>query len=165
MFIVGRVLKPQGIKGEVKVEVITSFPEHFNNLNGLYIKKNEYELLEVESRRFSKHFVLIKFKNIETRNDAESLRNEYLYIPEEELYSLGKDEFYNHQLIGLKVFSEEEDIIGEIVEVESYPENDVLIVKDSNKQEHLIPVVKDIIREIDVESQKVIIHVIEGLLG
>ena len=165
MFIIGKVLKPQGIKGEVKAEVITSFPEHFNDLTGLYIKKEEYEILEIESRRFSKNFVFLKFKEIQTRSDAETLRNAYLYIPEEELHTLEEDEFYTHQLIGLKVFSDENVYIGEILEVESYPVNDVLIVKGSNKEEHLIPVVKDIVREIDVESQKVTIHLIDGLLG
>ena len=165
MYIVGRILKPQGIKGEVKTEVITSFPEHFNDLNELFIKKDSFEPIEIESRRFSNKFVFLKFKGIESRNDAEILRNEYLFVPEKELFSLEEDEFYNHQLIGLKVYSEENDYIGEILEIENYPEHDVLVVKDSNKEEHLIPFVKDIIREVDVESQKVKIHLIEGLLG
>ena len=165
MYIVGKILKPQGIKGEVKIEVITSFPEHFNDLNGLYIKRDDFEPLEIEDRRFSKNFVFLKFKEIQSRDDAEALRGTYLYIPEKELYSLDEDEFYYHQLIGLKVFSEENDYIGEILEIENYPENDVLVVRDINKEKHLIPLVKDIIREIDVESQKVKIRLIEGLLG
>lgn len=165
MYLVGKVLKPQGVKGEVKAEVITSFPEHFNALKGLYIKKQNYEPLEIESRRVSANFVFLKFRGIESRKDAENLRNDYLYIPEESLYSLKEDEFYTHQLVGLRVYSEENDYIGEILEVESYPASDILIVRGSNEEEHLIPVVKDIIREIDVKSQKVIIHLIEGLLG
>ncbi len=165
MYVVGKILKAQGIKGEVKAEVITSFPEHFNDLDCLYIKKNDYEPLEIENRRLAKNFVFLKFKKIKSRNDAEALRDAYLYIPEKELHSLEEDEFYYHQLIGLKVFSEENDYIGEILEIENYPVNDVLVVKDSDKQKHLIPLVKDIIREIDVKSQKVKIRLIDGLLG
>ncbi len=165
MFIIGKVLKPQGIKGEVKVEVITSFPEHFNDLAELYIEKENYEVLKIESRRVSKNFAFIKFLGFQSRDDAETLRNHYLYIPSENLYSLEEDEFYYHQLIGLKVYSEENVYIGKILEIEKYPVNDILVVKDSNNDEHLIPLVKDIIREIDVESQKVTIHLIEGLLG
>ena len=94
MFIIGKVLKPQGIQGEVKVEIITSFPEHFEHLSEIYIEQNKFVKLDIENRRFSKGFVFIKFKEIKSRNDAETLREKYLYVPDEELYPLKDDEFY-----------------------------------------------------------------------
>jgi len=165
MFVVGKVVKPQGVKGEVKARVITSFPEHFEQLSALYIEQNEYKKFNIEDMRLSGSFVFIKFKNIDTRDDAENLRNKYLYIPAEELYPLEDDEFYHHQLLGLKVYDQDNVYLGVVKEIESYPVNDILVVENEKKKIYLIPVVKDFIKEIDIESQKVTVHVVEGLLG
>ncbi len=165
MYLVGKVLKPQGIKGEVKVEVITSFPEHFELLSELFLDDKGKVALEIEKTRVSKNFVFIKFRNIQTRNEAETFRNKYLYIPESELLPLEDDEFYHHEIIGLSVFSEQGLYIGKIVDIEMYPENDMLAIKSDDKEIHLIPVVKELIKKIDIESQKVTIKVLDGLLG
>lgn len=121
-------------------------------------------LVEIEKVRFAKSFVYIKFKDIQSRNDTETLRNKYLYIPETELYHLEDDEFYHHQIIGLDVFSEEGLYIGKIIDVETYPENDMFVIMGENKSTHLVPVVKELIKDIDIESQKVTIKVLDGLL-
>jgi 16S rRNA processing protein RimM len=165
MFIIGKVLKPQGIQGEVKVEIITSFPEHFEQLSEIYIEQNKFVKLEVQQTRFSKDFVFIKFKKIKSRDDAETLRDKYLYVPDEELYPLEDDEFYHHQLIGMKVFDQDEIFIGTIKDIEVYPVNDILNIESENKETFLIPVVKDFIKKVDFKSQKVTVHIIEGLLG
>ena len=154
MYLVGKVLKPQGIKGEVKVEIITSFPEHFEELSELFLDEEANNSIEIENTRFAKNFVYIKFKNIHTRNDADSLRNQYLYIHESDLYPLEDNEFYHHQLIGAKAFSEDESYIGIIVDVETYPENDMFVIKSQDKTTHLIPVVKELIKSVDIESPK-----------
>jgi len=165
MFIVGKVLKPQGLKGEIKAEIITSFPEHFEHISDIYIEQNEFKKFTVEETRFSKNFVFLRFKEIQSRNDAESLRGEYLYIQDKDLVPLKSDEFYHHQLLGLNVYDEDDSFIGVVKDIETYPENDILVVTDENKNAHLIPVIKDIIKRVDLESQKVTIHVMEGLLG
>jgi len=165
MYLIGKILKPQGIKGEVKVEIITSFPEHFEELAEVYLDDSANSAIEIEKSRFAKSFVYIKFKNIQSRNDAETLKNKYLYIHESDLYPLEDDEFYHHQIIGLKVFSEEDRYIGKIIDVETYPENDMLIIKSEDKEIHLVPVVKEIIKNVDIESQKVTIKLLDGLLG
>ncbi len=121
--------------------------------------------LEIEKTRSTNNFVYLKFKDFQSRNDAEALRNKYLYIPESELFLLEEDEFYHHELIGLNVFSEEGLYIGKITDVETYPENDMLIIKSDDKSIHLVPVVKELIKKVDIESQKVTIKVLDGLLG
>jgi len=165
MFVIGKVLKPQGIKGEVKAEIITSFPEHFGQLSDIYIERDVHSKLHVENTWFSKNFVVIKFKEIESRNDAEELRGKYLYIAAEDLYPLEEDEFYHHQLLGLKVYDQDNMYLGIVKEIESYPLNDILNIESENKETFLIPVVKDFIKEVDLQSQKVTVHVVEGLLG
>ena len=165
MFVIGKVVKPQGIRGEVKARIITSFPEHFEQLSALYIEQNEYIKFNIEDMRLSGDFVFIKLSKVDSRNDAESLRNKYLYIPAEELYPLQDDEFYHHQLLGLKVYDQDNVYLGMVKDIESYPVNDILVVENEKNKTFLIPVVKDFIKEIDIESQKVTVHVVEGLLG
>ena len=165
MYVVGKVLKPQGIKGELKVEVVTSFPEHFNELEELYLADKNKVPLKIESVRLAEGVVFIKFEGVHSRSEADLLRNEYLYISEKDLYPLQKDEFYSHQLVGLYVFSENGERIGIVENVENYPANDVLVVKSQKGEYFMIPAVKEIIKEIDIKSGKVIIVVLEGLLS
>jgi 16S rRNA processing protein RimM len=164
MYLVGKVLKPQGIKGEVKAEIITSFPEHFNELEKLFLKRDRYEPIEIEHSRISGSFAYLKLSGIGSRNDAELLRNELLYIPESSLYALDNDEYYHHHLVGLKVFSESQDDLGIVSGIESYPGNDVLVCQGSGENEFLVPVVKEIVLEIDVEAGKIVINKLDGLV-
>jgi len=165
MFVIGKVVKPQGIKGEVKAEIITSFPEHFEQLAHIYIEQDDFVKYDVEDSRLSDRFVFIKFKEVQSRDEAERLRDKYLYIPDEELFPLKDDEFYHHQLIGLKVFDQDNGYLGVVKDIETYPLNDFLSIESENKKNYLIPVVKDFIKEVDIKSQKVTVHVVEGLLG
>ena len=164
MYLVGKVLKPQGIKGEIKAEIITSFPEHFTKLTQLYINEDaRWQAWSVESVRLTGRFVYIKFTGIRTRNEAEKLRNRELYIEKSELLPLEKDAFYIHDLIGLDVLDEAGRRLGSIEEVENYPANDVYVMRGTDGGEYLIPAVKDVVLQIDLQARKMIIREIEGL--
>jgi len=165
MFLIGEVLKPQGVKGEVKVEIITSFPEHFNELKELFIKGQDFNKIQIEKTRFASGFVFVKFKGIDTRSEAENIKNCGLYITEDELYPLNNDEYYQHQLIGLKVFSEEGKLLGKITDIEIYPGSDVYCVTTEKNTTHLIPSVKEFIKEVNIKSGKMIVHAADGLFG
>jgi len=165
MYLVGKVLKPQGIKGEVKAEIITSFPQHFYSLQKIYIQHGDsWQIHSPESVRLAGGFVFIKFKEIDSINDAEPLRNKNLYIDHEDLIRPDEDEYYIHDLIGMKVFDEQDQYLGEITAVESYPANDVYILRRADLAEVSIPAVKEIIRQIDPRKKQMTIHVIDGLL-
>jgi 16S rRNA processing protein RimM len=164
MYIVGKILKPQGIKGEVKVEIITSFPEHFEKLTTVFIENETFQTYLIEHLRMSDRFVFIKFEGVDSRNDAGLLRNKYIYIPEDELTELNADEFYIHDLIGMKVYNENASLLGEISKVETFSSSDIYIVKDLKGNEYMIPAVKDIIKSIDLEKKQMIIRQIDGLL-
>jgi 16S rRNA processing protein RimM len=165
MFIVGKVLKPQGVKGEVKVEIITSFPERFTTLNEVFLKnKDQWNACRIENVRISGNFAYIKFADINSRDLAEKLRNEYLHIPDDDLKELGEDEYYIHDLIDLDVFDEDGDCLGTITDVENYKSNDIYVVQSPNGEQHMIPAIKDFIKEIDLSANKMIIRRIEGLI-
>ena len=92
------------------------------------------------------------------------LRNQFLYISEADLLPLNDDEYYIHDLIGLSVFDEQGNELGEIVNVESYLSNDVYVLKDTDNRLHLLPAVKDVVLDVNVKQKKMTIRVMEGLL-
>jgi len=164
MYLVGRVLKPQGIKGEVKAEIITSFPGHFKELKQLYIKEDDrWQAWSVESVRLTGRFVYIKFTDLHSRNDAEKLRNQELFIEQGDLTPLEEDAYYVHDLIGLVVENEAGQRLGSVMNVENYPANDVYVMRGEDGSEQLIPAIKEVVLRIDLQAGKMIIREMEGL--
>ena len=165
MYIVGKVLKPKGLKGELKVEIITSFPEHFQELKKISVKDGlDWKNYPLVSVRLSDRFAFLKLQGIDSIESAETLRNQFLYIAEEDLNTLADDEYYLHDLVGMRVFDEHENLLGEIIDVESYAANDVYVLKDLQGEEHLLPAIKEVILSVDIARSKMIICKIEGLM-
>lgn len=164
MYVVGKILKPQGIQGEVKVEIITSFPEHFCSLSTLFIKREEdWVGFSVENVRLTEKFVFIKLADVDSIERAEQLRGEYLHIPEGDLKELSDGEYYIHDLIGIQVFDEQAGLLGEIVDVEQLPANDVYIIRLPNGGIHEIPAVSEIVKAVDIKHNKMTIRIMDGL--
>lgn len=164
MYFIGTILKPQGIHGELKVQPVSPDPERFYQLEKIYILKEEAQCLTIDTVRVIKNFVFLKFTGIDTRNDAELLRGQELFIAEEQLIDLDSDEYFIHDVVGCDVIDENGRRIGEIVEVMQESSSDIYVVHDQAGREFLIPAIKDIILRVDIKSKKIDIHVIEGLL-
>ncbi len=165
MYIVGKVLKPQANKGAIKGEIITSFPEHFEELEHLYMNdNNDWQAYSIDWVRVSNRFVFIKLKGIDSIAEAETLRGRYLYIDREQLIEPGEDSFFIHDLIGLKVYDEDGGRIGSLENVLTYASNDVYVIKSKSGREYLIPATKEVVKQIDLQNRTMTIHVIEGLL-
>lgn len=164
MYLVGKILKPQGLKGEVKVQILSSFPERFKEYQSLIIKGEHSEKQQIEYTRIAKEHAYIKFAQIKSRNDAELFRNKELWIEEQQLSTLKTGEYFHHNLVGMKIISEQGDDIGNVTDIETYPANDVLVVDTGLNEDVLIPVIKDIIKDVNLENEIITIHVMEGLL-
>jgi 16S rRNA processing protein RimM len=158
--IVGHILAPWGIHGEVKVEVVTDFPERF--APGKLVYLNDYPL-EIEKCRPHKQHLLVKLATIDSVEAAEKLRGQDLTIPGTELYPLPAGQYYAFQLIGLKVVTTEGQTLGRITDIMSTASNDVYIV-EGKQGEILIPAIEDVVKSIDLKKGKVVIEAIEGLL-
>ncbi len=168
---VGKIVNTFGIKGELKIYLSTDFPEdRFQKGKILFIGKeslpNEIEV-EVESSKPFKNLYLLKFKNYSNINDVEKYKNYYLWITKDMQGDLEEGEFYYHQIIGCRVITVQGKEIGIIKEIISTGANDVWVVKahDMNKKDILIPYIESVVKEINIEEQKVIIEEMEGLLS
>jgi len=160
---VGRVLRPNGIRGEIRVEMLTDFQDRWVGLKTILLGPR-HQQLEIQSSRLHKKVVLLKFAGYDNRESVESLRGEVLYVSIEDAIPLEPGEFYLYQVIGLTVQTESGDVLGEIVEILRPPGANKVFVVHGVRGEILIPVIEDVIRSLDLDSGVVIIHPIPGLL-
>jgi 16S rRNA processing protein RimM len=164
MYLIGYITKPKGIKGEVKVEPVTPNPNRFNRLEKVYIQLNDKSrAFPIEKIRVSDQFVYIKFSGINSRDEAELLRNAEVLINKKDLIQPAKDEYFVHDLIGCQVLSDENDEIGVLFDVVQMSSNDVYVVKDSAGAEYLIPAIKEVIKSVDIGQKRIIVKILEGL--
>ena len=161
---VGQIVNTYGIKGFVKVNPLVDNNNQFKSFEKLYIQdKNNLKELQVEEVKFSKNQVLLKFKNIETIEQAEELRNYYLQARRVDI-RLEKGAYFIVDLIGLEVYTEEGKLLGILKEVLQPGANDVYVVENEAKQEILLPVIPDVVKQVDIEGKKLVVKLLEGLI-
>lgn len=164
MFSIGRIVNTHGVKGELKVMPTTDDPKRFEKLKSVFVERKTMESYEIQSVRYHKDFVLLKLKGIEDMNAAELLKGSVLKIDRKDSLPLKKDEYYISDLFGLKVFTEEERYLGELIDIIETGSNDVYVVKKEDREKDLLlPAIKQVIKNVDIEEQKMIVHLLEGL--
>ncbi len=164
MYVIGIILKPQGLKGEIKVKSISPYPERFKLLNKIFIKKESIQTYTVQSVRVSDRFVFLKFDEINNRDQAENLRDCEILVEKSDLLELKDQEYFIHDLIGCRVYSEDGQEIGDLIEVSQFSSNDIYVVKNNQGKEILIPAIGEVIRQIDLQTRTITIHLLEGLV-
>ncbi|WP_066893817.1 ribosome maturation factor RimM [Clostridium nigeriense] len=149
---VGKIVNTHGLKGEVKVIPLTDDPKRYNELEFVLIdgvKRN------IESCKYQKDRVIVKVEGINSIEEAEKYKNKYMEIPREYAVPLEDDTYYIADIIGCRVYDTEGKDLGEVYDVIQTKNNDVYWIK--KPKELLIPVLLDIVIDIDVESKKIII--------
>lgn len=131
---VGKIIKPQGIKGEVKILPLVDIPAIFNGKYQLFIEK-KLSPFKTSTHRLGYAYVL--FNEITDRNVAEAYRNKFVYISKEDFDKLAVDDFLIDDLIGTLIYDEEELYVGQIMDVTNYGFDDILIIKE---EDHLYEV-------------------------
>ncbi|MGM0240053.1 ribosome maturation factor RimM [Enterococcus sp. AZ103] len=167
-YTVGKIVNTHGVQGEVRVISQTDFPdERYQVGETLYLFREDDKKptkLTVTNHRKHKNFDLLSFEGIYNINLAEALRDGVLKISENQLTDLEENEFYYHEIIGLKVFDEQNQELGEITEILSPGANDVWVVKRKGKKDALIPYIESVVKKIDLENERVDVEIPEGLL-
>jgi 16S rRNA processing protein RimM len=164
---VGRVLRPHGVRGEVRVQLLTDFPERLKQHAVFYLAQldspEEAQCHSVESLRFHQQLLLLKLEGCDDRNQAEELRDLLVQIPTEEAAPLEEGEYYHYQLIGVEVETESGEGLGQVIEVLETGANDVYVVRGS-RGEVLIPGIESVVRELDVEAKRMVVSPLPGML-
>ena len=160
----GQIVNVKGLKGEVKVNSFTDDNTKFERISKVFIKQKEnLKEYEIEKVGYNKNQVIIKFKNIDTVEEAEKLRNSYIVVDREIFGELPEGVYYIADLIGLEVFTESNEYLGKVDDIFSTGSNDVYVVKDDTGRQKLLPGIDEVIKIIDIESGKIIVNLIEGL--
>ncbi|KYG89484.1 ribosome maturation factor RimM [[Bacillus] sp. KCTC 13219] len=168
-FNVGRIVNTHGIRGEVRVISTTDFEDtRFAVGSKLAVfKKDEKRPIwvTVESVRRHKNFILLTFEGMNNINLVEPFKEGLLKVTMDQLEDdeLEENEYYYFEIKDCEVFSEEGERIGVITNILETGANDVWEVKGPKKM-HYIPYIEDVVKEIDIDNKKIIIHVMEGLL-
>ena len=163
-FEIGQIVNTSGLKGVIKVKPFTDDINKFKKLKTIYIDlKKELKSFEIEKVYFNKNMVYLKLKGIDTVEEAQSYRNYYLKIERKD-EKLEKDSYYIVDLEGCEVYTEEQILLGTLVEVFSTGSNDVYVVKSEDGKQILLPAIKDVIKQVDIENKKIIVHLLEGLI-
>jgi 16S rRNA processing protein RimM len=160
---IGRVLRPHGVRGELKVGKLTTHPDHLSDVETLYIgrEKRPYRLISVRSHQNS---LLIKLEGVTGREEADAFRGAVVYVTLSDAVPLETDEYYEHQIVGLQVETDAGERLGEVVETLTLPgANEVLIVHGP-RGEILIPVTEEVVVGFDLEEGRIIVHPLPGLL-
>ena len=162
---VGRIVAAHGLRGEVKAVPLTDSPERLFELRSVFVSREGSggaDRYEIESVREGGRHVLIKLRGIDDRSSAESLRGAWLNIPQSERLTPAGNAYYADQLRGLKVETGTGEAVGTVTDVLHTRAQDLLAV-DREGREILIPMVKALIRRVDLDSGKVVIESVEGL--
>ena len=161
---IGQIVNTHGIKGEVKVFPLTDDASRFDKLKEIYIEsKDELVKYQIESTKHLKNTVVLKLKGIDTMNDSELLRNLYIKVGRWDAVRLPKDSFFICDIIESEVFDIHGELLGKLKDVLQTGYNDVYVVKD-DKREVLIPALKTVVKEIDLQNKKIIVDLPEGLI-
>ena len=162
---VGAITQTHGIRGEVKVFPTTDDAKRFKKLKEVILDTGKEKVtLEIESVKFFKQFVILKFKGFDNINDIERYKGKNLYVTRENAVKLKRDEYFIADLIGLKVYDENNQYLGILTNVIETGANDVYEVKFEDGKEVLFPAIKQCILDVDMENRKMKVHIMEGLL-
>jgi len=156
------VLRPHGVRGELRVEILTDYPERLPSHRILYIGP-EPTPYQVEGVRFHRGAALIKLAGCDDRNAAEELRGQWVQISIEAAVPLEEGEYYHFQVVGVEVVTTEGEPLGRVAEVIETGANDVYVVHGP-RGEVLIPAIEDVVRELDLEARRMIVEILPGLL-
>ena len=162
---IGQIVNTFGIKGFVKVNPFVDDILRFDDLEKVYIRRNkEIKELQVEEVKYHKNMVLVKFKGVDKVEDAELLRNFYLEVDRENAIELEEGEYFIADLLGMNVLTEENEQLGKLEDIFNAGSSDIYVVKTEEGKQILLPAISEVIKEINLKENKIIVHLLEGLI-
>lgn len=159
---IGRIVNAVALRGEVKVYNYSGYRERYEELARIIAGDREYE---IEKVRYQQQMVILKLAGVDDRNGAEALKNQDVYITEEDLKELPEDTFYIRDMIDLAVKDAESgEVIGKLSDVLQPSSQDVYVVELASGAKIMIPAVKEFIKKVDIEGGFIEVSLIEGMI-
>ena len=166
--VIGEVLRPHGVQGELRIRILTNYPERIAKLKTVYlgmdIESPTLKPYEVVGMRMHQNYGLLTLHDITTRDKADRLRGQFIMVDMEHAVPLEEGEFYLYELLGLEVRTEDRELLGTISEVIETGANDVYVVESPRFGEVLIPVTEETVLETNIAAGIVTVRLPEGLL-
>lgn len=161
--VVGFLRRAHGLHGEMIMDLHTDFPERLRSGRKLFVGEDHKPIAVAGARSHAKG-ILIKIKGIETPEDTVQFRNQWVYVKASDVPALPKGQIYQHELFGFKVVDENENPLGELVEIIETGANDVYVIRDDSGKEILLPAIPSVILELDPARRLMRVHLLEGLI-
>jgi len=165
MLRVGVIASTHGIRGEVKVFPTTDDVKRFEMLKEVILDLEQSKItLKIEHVKFFKNMAILKFKGMDSINEVEKYKGKDLLVSREHAVKLEENEHFIADLLGLRVITDKGKVLGILDDVLQTGANDVYVVKDEQGTEILLPVIEECVLDIDLEQNKILVHIMEGLL-
>lgn len=166
--LIGKVLRPHGVRGELRVQVLTDYPERISKLETVFIGTGNNDEnatpYALNHARPHQNYMLLTLENVNDREQADLLRELFVMVALENAVPLEEGEYYLYQLEGLQARTDDGQILGTVSEVLETGANDVYVITSPKYGEILIPVTDETIVKVDVAAGYIIVHLLEGLL-
>jgi 16S rRNA processing protein RimM len=162
--VVGKLHRPHGVRGEIILEVMTDFPERLRRGVTVYLGP-ERTPHTLRSRRNHSQGLIVSFAEYPDRDTAASLRNQMVYVRADDRPDLPEGEYYHHQILGLQVLTETDDVLGKVTDILETGSNDVYVIRPERGPEILLPVLESVILSVDLERGEIRVRLMPGLLA
>ena len=154
---IGVIVAPHGVRGELRMQIWTQFPEHIQELRSIFLG-DEDRPRRLRDARIQKGLAVLSIHGVTSREAADELRGTIVRIAREQATPLDEGDYYHFELIGLDVFSEDGTRIGTLEEIIETGANDVYVVRDEERKEHLFPALSEVVPEINLDEHRMIVR-------
>lgn len=159
--VVGRITRAHGLNGEVAVLVLSEVPERFDD--GAILHLEDGRALTVESTRAHKDRLLVRFREVRDRTEADGLRSAFLFVPASSSPELPEGSWWDHELVGCMMETDTGRSLGALTEVIHTAANDVWVAVDDEGAESLVPALRDVLVSVDVAAKRIVVREVPGL--
>lgn len=161
--LVGEIIRPHGIRGDLAMKIMTDHPNHLLSLKTVYLG-SDHQPYQIKLIRRHKTGMLLRLKGISDRDKAETLRKLRVYIHIADAVPLEDGQYFLYQLEGIQVITDTGQTLGRFTDYIETGANDVYIISSDTGEQILLPAIPDVIKHIDLDAGIMTVHLLEGLL-
>ncbi len=161
---VGRLRRAHGLRGEILMEVYTDFPERLRAGVIVYVGP-DHKPMRITGKRAHTKGLLLLFEGFTSRETVRSLQNQWVSVRADDRPALPDGQYYHHELIGLRVVTEEGRYLGVLEEILETGANDVYLIRAEGREDILLPAIESVIQQVDLGNGEMRVHLLPGLIS